>query len=38
MGCSVLAGDATRDNILEDVKIKRAKAMMISAGRDIRVS
>ena len=34
MGCSVLAGDATRDSILQDVKIKRAKAMMISAGRD----
>lgn len=34
IGCSVLAGDATRDNILQDVKIKRAKAMLISAGRD----
>lgn len=34
IGCSVLAGDATRDSILKDVKIQRAKAMIISAGRD----
>lgn len=34
IGCSVLAGDATRDSILQDVKIQRAKAMIISAGRD----
>jgi voltage-gated potassium channel len=34
VGCSVLAGDATRDSILQDVRIKSAKAMIISAGRD----
>jgi len=34
IGCSVLAGDATRDDTLRDVKIIRAKAMMIAAGRD----
>lgn len=34
VGCSVLAGDATRDSILQDVRITRAKAMIISAGRD----
>ena len=34
IGCSVLAGDATRDNILRDVKIDRARALVISGGRD----
>lgn len=34
IGCSVLAGDATRDNTLRDVKIIRAKTMLISGGRD----
>ena len=37
IGCSVLAGDATRDSILQDVKVQRAKAMIISAGRDDHV-
>ncbi|WOE74392.1 potassium channel family protein [Alterisphingorhabdus coralli] len=34
MGCSVLCGDATRDKTLLDVKISRAKSMVVSAGRD----
>ncbi|MEZ5710926.1 MAG: potassium channel family protein [Blastomonas sp.] len=34
MGCSVLCGDATRDTVLLDVKISRAAAMIVSAGRD----
>lgn len=34
VGCAVLEGDATRDQTLEDVRVKSAKAMMIAAGRD----
>lgn len=34
MGCSVLCGDATRDKTLLDVKISRARSMVVSAGRD----
>ncbi|MDQ8755622.1 potassium channel family protein [Sphingosinicella sp. LHD-64] len=34
LGCAVLCADATRDTTLKDVHIDRAKAMMISAGRD----
>jgi len=34
MGCSVMCGDATRDTILQDVKISRARAVIVSAGRD----
>ncbi len=33
-GCNVLNGDATRDEILDDVRITRANAMIVSAGRD----
>jgi voltage-gated potassium channel len=34
LGCSVLAGDATRDRTLQDVRIEAARGMIISAGRD----
>jgi voltage-gated potassium channel len=33
-GFNVLAGDATRDHIQSDVKVGRARAIIISAGRD----
>jgi voltage-gated potassium channel len=33
-GCTVLQGDATRDNILEDARIAQADAMIVAAGRD----
>jgi voltage-gated potassium channel len=33
-GLTVLHGDATRDQVLEDAKIKQAQAMIVSAGRD----
>ncbi|WP_431470641.1 potassium channel family protein [Sphingosinithalassobacter sp. LHW66-3] len=33
-GCTVMQGDATRDSILEDAKIGRAQAVIVSAGRD----
>lgn len=33
-GCIILEGDATRDQVLEDVKIRSAASMIISAGRD----
>lgn len=34
LGCAVINGDATRDNSLMDVKISRARSMIVSAGRD----
>ncbi|MFT3965800.1 MAG: potassium channel family protein [Sphingobium sp.] len=34
MGCNVLKGDATRDRIQSDVRVDRARAIIISAGRD----
>jgi len=34
MGCAVINGDATRDVALLDVKISRARSMIVSAGRD----
>lgn len=34
LGCAVIAGDATRDKVLMDVKISRARSMIVSAGRD----
>ncbi len=34
MGCAVLQGDATRDFTLHAVHVERARAMMVSAGRD----
>ena len=34
LGCSVLAGDATRDETLTAVQIERAQLFIISAGRD----
>ncbi|GGO89996.1 potassium channel family protein [Stakelama pacifica] len=34
LGCNVLQGDATRDATLEDVKLSRASAMIVAAGRD----
>ncbi len=33
-GCNVLKGDATRDQMLDDARIARAQAVMISTGRD----
>ena len=34
LGCTVLKGDATRDETLRAVHIERAKLLIISAGRD----
>ena len=34
LGCAVINGDATRDSTLMDVKISRARSMIVSAGRD----
>lgn len=34
VGCAVLEADATRDRTLEDVKIGRARSVIVSAGRD----
>ena len=34
LGCAILNADATRDKTLEAVHIDRARAMIISAGRD----
>ena len=34
LGCAVINGDATRDGVLMDVKISRARSMIVSAGRD----
>lgn len=34
MGCAVINGDATRDVTLMNVKISRARSMIVSAGRD----
>lgn len=33
-GCIVVQGDATRDQLLEDVRITQAAAMIVAAGRD----
>lgn len=34
LGCAVLEGDATRDATLQAVHIERARALLVSAGRD----
>jgi voltage-gated potassium channel len=34
LGCNVMEGDATRDETLIDVHIRRAKTILVSAGRD----
>lgn len=34
LGCNVIQGDATRDETLLNVKIRRARSMIVSAGRD----
>lgn len=34
LGCNVMAGDATRDATLVDVRIDQARAILVSAGRD----
>lgn len=34
LGCNVLAGDATRDETLEAVRIGEARNVLVSAGRD----
>ena len=34
LGCNVMCGDSTRDQTLKDVAIGRARAMIVSAGRD----
>ncbi|RJF92889.1 potassium transporter TrkA [Sphingomonas cavernae] len=34
VGCSVIEADATRDKTLENVKIGRARSVIVSAGRD----
>lgn len=33
-GCIVVQGDATRDQLLEEVRITQAEAMIVAAGRD----
>lgn len=33
-GCTVFQADATRDAVLEDVRIAQAEAMIVAAGRD----
>ncbi len=33
-GCNVLVGDATRDQTLQDVRIDRAKTLIVATGRD----
>ncbi|WP_448664270.1 potassium channel family protein [Sphingomonas sp. CJ20] len=33
-GCTVLLGDATRDAVLQDVRIDRASALIVAGGRD----
>ena len=33
-GCIVLHADATRDSVLEDVRVREAEAMIVTAGRD----
>ena len=33
-GCNVLVGDATRDMTLQDVRIERAKTLIVATGRD----
>lgn len=33
-GCNVLIGDATRDQTLKDVRIDRAKTVIVATGRD----
>jgi voltage-gated potassium channel len=34
LGCPVVEGDATRDRTLQAVRVKQARVMIISAGRD----
>jgi voltage-gated potassium channel len=34
LGCTVMQGDATRDATLQDVRIDRACALVVTAGRD----
>ena len=34
LGCNVLAGDATRDEVLHAVRVNRAASVLVSAGRD----
>jgi voltage-gated potassium channel len=34
LGCNVMQGDATRDQLLEDVRVRQARAVIVSAGRD----
>ncbi len=34
IGCNVLVGDATRDGTLLDVRVERAKTLIVATGRD----
>ncbi|MFD1788904.1 potassium channel family protein [Sphingomonas floccifaciens] len=34
LGCLVMQGDATRDQLLDEVKLTRARSMIVTAGRD----
>lgn len=34
LGCNILAGDASRDDTLEAVRIAEARSVLVSAGRD----
>ncbi|UZK66553.1 potassium channel family protein [Sphingomonas sp. M1-B02] len=34
VGCIILRADATRDSVLEDVRIGQAQALIVAAGRD----
>lgn len=33
-GCNVLVGDATRDQTLKDVRVERARTLIVATGRD----
>lgn len=34
VGCNILEGDATRDETLEAVRVRKARSILVSAGRD----
>ncbi|CAN5250562.1 potassium channel family protein [soil metagenome] len=34
LGCNILCGDSTRDSTLKNVRIDKARALIVSAGRD----
>ncbi|VXC86022.1 potassium channel family protein [Sphingomonas sp. AX6] len=34
LGCNILVGDATRDQTLKDVRVERARTIIVATGRD----